>query len=106
MLLRLKQPALCLVLGGLLGFGSPIFAVGVPLWASDLSTDLTYGSTLRWFQILYSAGGIVFNALPGVIFDHTGEYVSSYVLFGALSLVSMVMILLGYRVARPAGPGE
>ena len=85
-------------LAAVMGFGSPIFAVGVPLWAAELSTAGSYERTLKWFQVLYAAGGIVFSAIPGMIGDRTGEYVSSYILFAAVALVSLGLLLLTYRI--------
>ena len=86
------------VMAALLGFGSPIFAVGIPLWAADLSTKASYARTLKWFQILYSGGGIIFNMIPGLISGRTGEYVSSYVFFSAAVLASLILLLLSYRI--------
>ena len=58
----------------LLGIGASIYNTGPPLWASDLSQGTQYGKTLKWLQIFYNLGGIIFTAVPGIIADHTGEY--------------------------------
>jgi len=88
---------LCFAFAVVLGLGCPIFAVGVPLWAVDLSTEERYPVVLKWFQLLYAAGGILFSAVPGIIFDHTGEYQSSYALFGVSIFFSMLALLGAYR---------
>ena len=102
LLLDGRSLLLSYLLSGVLGFGSPIFAVGVPLWASELSTAGSYERTLKWFQILYAAGGIVFSAIPGMIGDRTGEYVSSFVLFAVVALISLALLLLTYRLSDRA----
>lgn len=103
LLLDGRSLMLSYLLSGILGFGSPIFAVGVPLWASELSTAGSYERTLKWFQILYAAGGIVFSAIPGMIGDRTGEYVSSFVMFAAAALISLALLLLTYGISDRAG---
>lgn len=85
-------------MAGALGFGSPVFAVGIPLWAVDLSTAYSYPRTLKWFQILYSGGGILFNLIPGFISGRTGEYVSSYVFFAVMIVISLVLLFTAYRI--------
>lgn len=80
----------------LLGFGFAVFNVGMPLWAADLSTPETYRKTLKDYQILYSAGGIVFSALPGIIADRTGEYKSSFLMLGIMMFLSAVILFAEY----------
>ena len=81
----------------LLGLGCSFFTVGYPLWAADLSSAEHYSKTLRRFQILYCAGGIIFTGIPGRIADSTGEYKSSYLLMALLVLVSLFMLHHAYR---------
>lgn len=87
-----------ILMSAFLGFGSPIFAVGIPLWAIDFSTPASYPRTLKWFQILYSGGGILFNLIPGFISGRTGEYISSYVFFAVTIIVCLVLLLMTYRI--------
>ncbi len=96
---------LCLAFAVVLGLGCPIFAVGVPLWAVDLSTEAGYPATLKWFELFYAAGGILFSAVPGIIFDHTGEYQSSYVLFGVSIFCSLLALLGAYRASGKVRTG-
>lgn len=97
-----KKLFACYLLAALTGLGYPPATVGMSLWAADFSSPARYADTLKWFQILNSAGGAVFSALPGIIFEHTGEYVSSFLLFGSLTAFSTVLLIICYRVRRPA----
>lgn len=87
----------CFALVGFLGFGASVFNVGPPLWASALSPSQQYGKTLKWLQLFYNLGGIVFTVLPGFIADRTGEYKSSYVMFAAMMLVSLMILSFAYK---------
>ncbi len=81
----------------LLGVGCSFFTVGYPLWAGELTSANYYAKTLRRFQILYCAGGIIFTGIPGRIADVTGEYKSSYFLMAFLILVSLLILLYAYK---------
>ena len=93
----------CYMLVIFLGFGASIYNVGPPLWAADLSSRLTYAKTLRWLQIFYNLGGIVFTMVPGLIADRTGEYKSSYIIFAVMMAGSLAILLGVYfrKVNRP-----
>ena len=95
-----QQVFWCILLSAMLGFGASIYNVGPPLWAADLSSREHYGKTLRWLQIFYNLGGIIFTIVPGIIADFTSEYKSSYLLFAGMMIVSMTMLLRAYKVRR------
>ncbi|MBR6543606.1 MAG: LPXTG cell wall anchor domain-containing protein, partial [Anaerotignum sp.] len=63
-----------------------------------------YGKTLKWLQIFYNLGGIIFTAIPGIIADHTGEYKSSYFLFAGMMTVSLFILLWTYRWKKRITP--
>ena len=79
-----------------MGFGASVYNVGPPLWAGDLSDKAGYPRLLKWLQIFYNLGGILFSAVPGVIADHTGEYKSAYVLIACMMLLSLLMLRWSY----------
>ena len=81
----------------ILGLGCPFFTVGVTLWASDLAPKRDYEKTIRYFQILYAAGGIVFTAIPGRIADITHEYISTYLMLLIMILICMFLLIIFYR---------
>ncbi len=87
----------CYALVILLGFGASIYNVGPPLWAGDLSPKEQYGKTLKWLQLFYNLGGIIFTVVPGIIAEHTGEYKSSFILFAVMMLLSMSILLFSYK---------
>ena len=80
----------------LMGFGASVYNVGPPLWAGDLSDRAGYPKLLKWLQIFYNLGGILFSAVPGIIADHTGEYKSSYVLIAVMMLMSLLILRWAY----------
>lgn len=81
----------------LLGIGASIYNTGPPLWAGDFSAGAEYARTLKWLQIFYNLGGIVFTVIPGLIADHTGEYKTSYFLFAIMMSASLMILLWAYR---------
>ena len=91
----------CFAPVALMGFGASVYNVGPPLWAADLSDRAGYPRLLKWLQIFYNLGGILFSAVPGIIADHTGEYKSAYALIACMIAVSLVILLWAY--GRAAG---
>ena len=80
----------------LMGFGASVYNVGPPLWAGDLSDRAGYPKLLKWLQIFYNLGGILFSAVPGIIADHTGEYKSSYILIACMMLLALAILRWSY----------
>ena len=80
----------------LIGFGASVYNVGPPLWAGDLSDRAGYPKLLRWLQLFFNLGGILFSTVPGVIADHTGEYKSSYLLIAAMILTALLILRWSY----------
>lgn len=87
----------CFAMAAMLGFGAAVYNVGPSLWAADLSSQGQYAKTLRWLQVYYNLGGILFTAIPGIIADRTGEYKSSYFLFAAMMGTSLALLYYAYR---------
>ena len=81
----------------MMGFSSSVYNVGPPLWAAELSNKAGYPRLLKWLQIFYNLGGIVFSAMPGIIAEFAGEYKSSYILIALMMLISLVILRWSYR---------
>ena len=96
----------CFALAIMLGLGASLFNVGPPLWAADLSSRQQYARTLKWLQIFYNLGGIIFTVVPGLIADHTHEYKSSFVLFAVMMILSLLILLWAYRRRAALTPAE
>ncbi len=86
-----------------MGFGASVYNVGPPLWAADLSDRAGYPRLLKWLQIFYNLGGILFSAVPGIIADHTGEYKSAYVLIAGMMLAALIILRWSYRKGLKKG---
>lgn len=81
----------------LMGLGFPVASIGSSIWAADFSTEANYAKNLKWFQILYQLGGILFSFIPGVMYDMSGSYKSSYALFAMLMLAMLLVLQMAYR---------
>ena len=80
------------------GCGLPLGTIGLTAWAGDLSRPEQYDGTIRRFQTGYSAGGLVFSALPGLLADHFGgSYVPAYIFFSACAVFVVLAIGHIYR---------
>ena len=79
-----------------MGFGASVYNVGPPLWAGDLSDRAGYPKLLKWLQIFYNLGGILFSAVPGIIADRTGEYTSAYMLIAAMMVTALLILRWSY----------
>ena len=90
----------CYALAVFLGFGAAVYNVCPALWAADLSSSNSYRKTLKWLQLFYNLGGIVFPTIPGMIADRTGEYRSSYITFAAMMCISLLILTRSYRRQR------
>jgi len=90
----------CYALAVFLGFGAAVYNVCPALWAADLSSSNSYRKTLKWLQLFYNLGGIVFPTIPGMIADRTGEYKSSYITFAVMMLISLLILIRSYHRQR------
>ena len=86
----------CFLLAVMLGFGAPMFNIGPSLWSADLASRQDYARMLKWLQIFYNLGGIIFTAIPGMIADRTGEYRSSFMMFAVMMTVMLLLLLYIY----------
>ena len=84
----------------LMGFGFPLASVGLSVLSADLADEEHYMSTLKWFQIAYAAGGMMFSGLPGILFEKFGTYVLSYAIFFVMT--SLILAAIGIVYHRRA----
>lgn len=99
---------LCCVTGGsaarlylamiVYGLGLPLGTVGLTAWAGDLSSPEQFDATVRRFQACYSAGGLIFSSLPGILADRFGgSYVPAYIFFVLCAAFTVLAIQWLYR---------
>jgi len=81
---------------GAYSVGLAITAVSPAVWAFDLSTEKTYGATVRSFTVAYTAGMLLFGPIPGILADRLGSYVPSYMIFSGFLAVSMLLVHIVY----------
>ena len=85
----------------LFGFGITLGSVGISLWSMELASPETLTTTVKNVQVAYSLGGFLFSLVPGPLMDLCGSYLVSYVIFTAITVVSLVIIFTLYRRFRP-----
>ena len=94
------RPALLFLAMIVYGLGLPLGTVALTAWAGDLSSPEKYDETIRRFQVGYSAGGLVFSTLPGILADRfSGSYVPAYIFFTACAVFTVFAIQRTYRRA-------
>lgn len=95
----------CVGLGGvpeaavaavMLGIGMPLGTTGISLWSLELSSPERMLTTIRHFQLAYAFGGFVFNMMPGILAQLTGNYNSTYEALTGMAVVCSVIILWVY----------
>lgn len=89
----------------LMGFGFPLATVGLSVLSNDFADKEHYMTTLKWFQIAYAGGGMLFSSLPGILFEEFGSYVISYALFLAMTvfIIAAVAVIYHHRRLTLAG---
>lgn len=80
----------------ILGIGMPLGTTGVSLWSLELSSPDQMLKTIRHFQLAYAFGGFVFNMMPGVLAQATGNYNSTYDVLSVMTVVCAVIVLWVY----------
>ena len=94
------RPALLYLAMIVYGLGLPLGTVGLTAWAGDLTSPENYNETIRRFQTGYSAGGLLFSTLPGILADrYGGSYVPAYIFFTMCAAFSVLAIQCVYRRA-------
>ena len=89
-----------LMFGGvfLYSAGLAMTTVGLTAWAGDWSGPGQYDATVRRFQIVYAAGGLLFSSLPGILADRFGgTYVPAYMFFTACTAFVLFAAQYMYR---------
>lgn len=88
---------LLILSSGLIGLGCAVMTVGVTMWAKDFSSPEGYAATVRLYQILTMVGSLVISPVTGIFADLTGNYISVFVMFTAMSAAMLAVIFSGYR---------
>ena len=89
-------PALAYLFALLIGLGIPPATVGFPIWAADLSRPENYAKTVKWFQVFFLLGGVIFTSVPGMLYDRLGNYQSAYILFAAFTVIDTTIVAVLY----------
>lgn len=76
-------------------FGMAYMSVGLSSWPLLFSDGADYGKTVKYFQIGYASGCLIFSSFPGIIADRfEGSYVPSFFIFTVLSAIVFVLLEL------------
>ena len=86
---------------GLFSLGLGMTATGLTIWAKELSGEYQFERTNQIFQLLYSAGSLLFSPLPGLLADRSGgSYVPCYIVFLLCALFFFSVIQLELHRCR------
>jgi MFS family permease len=100
------SPVLLFSSVALMGLGMPPSTVGLPLWASELSSQERFPRTLRHFQTANILGAFLGSSIPGILADFTGSYLPGYALHMLFIAVTLVTVQILYarreREMKPA----
>lgn len=80
----------------LVGWGTAVATVGIPIWSLHLSTPDERADIIRKFQVAYALGSFLYNLMPGLLKDLTGTYVVPYAIMGVMALVALLIIVSVY----------
>lgn len=92
----LKNDFICFAAAIVLGMGYPVATIGPSVWATDLVSADNFAKAIKYLQIIYAAGALVFANLPGVIADLCVNYMIAYGLFAFMLIVSICFIIIAY----------
>ncbi|MBP3223115.1 MAG: MFS transporter [Actinomycetaceae bacterium] len=95
-LMGLRISFLAIIGSVLFGIGISLASVGLSIWSLELTDPAHRLQTIKNFQICYAAGGVVFNALPGILKTLYGTYTISYVILLVLTIISGLIIRYAY----------
>lgn len=84
--------------------GGSLTTVAMPMWGLELAHPEGQARLVKNLQVCYSAGGLIFNLLPGFLMQATGGYEITYTLILAFAVVSLVIVDSVYKRYRKA-PG-
>lgn len=89
----------------LIGIGFPMATVGISVFSGELADEDHFGNTMRWFQMLYAGGGMLFSALPGWIYALCGSYITAFMVLACMAaiIVLAVAAVYGHRTATLHG---
>jgi len=94
--------ALALISMLFLGLGIPLATVGLGVFARNVGEPQEYAGTIKELQTAYLIGGILFSFIPGLLADHTGSYVPSFLILALFSVSSMVLVLKALKMRNAA----
>lgn len=101
-----KSFAVALVMTVLVGAGSPLANVAVPVYAGDFAGEGMYAKAVKTFTIIMSVSGLIIGAVSGILADIFGSYVLVFLIMAGMTVVSAVLIQLVYIRDRKRSAGK
>ena len=81
----------------LMGIGFPMATVGLSVLSGDFADSDHYMKTLKWFQIAYAGGGMLFSSAPGFLYEYYHSYTVSYGIFFLMTVFIILSLVVIYR---------
>lgn len=82
------------------GIGSPVGTVGITIWVGELTSPQQYARNIQRSQMFFSMGSLLMMPFTGIIADITGSYAPTYVLFGCMITITLIIVQFIYRRHR------
>lgn len=81
--------------------GLSFMAVGLSVWANELSSDKDRQRNIQLFQVLYSAGSLMFSPVPGIMADNSGgSYLPAFLMFLCFAVYVVFAVQFSYVRVR------
>lgn len=84
--------------------GGSLTTVAMPMWGLELAQPAQQADLVKNLQVCYSAGGLIFNLLPGFLMQATGGYEITYTIILLFAVASLCIVDSVYKRYRQA-PG-
>ena len=106
LLLFVPAPAAMLVAAGLFGTSYGMAAVGNTMITRDAFGLANYGKTYPVMSLVGNIGNAVFSSVVGYMYDFTGGYTATLVMFGVMTVVLAGLVVLVYARRAQAAPQQ
>ena len=106
LLLFVPAPAAMLVAAGLFGTSYGMAAVGNTMITRDAFGLANYGKTYPVMSLVGNIGNAVFSSVVGYMYDFTGGYTATLVMFGVMTVVLAGLVVLVYARRAQAAPRQ
>jgi predicted MFS family arabinose efflux permease len=96
----MKIPVLCVIGAGILGIGTTVATVIVPLMTADLFGSRDYGSLMGIMGVATNFGISIGSLVGSLAFQIGGSYLGAWITCIGLSLVALITSHVAYTLKK------